>query len=241
MLLALTLGETIVSDLATAIFTGVFVAGGAALVVWFFQSRRQEEEKERDRVRLLAETTRDTRLGFISATSELAGSFYFEVQRYYRQKSHTETWGDPDPHNLDSVYTSWGSRCEVLEQELGARYGEKSDSVKHWHAVRDLLTVRYFDLRDSATPGLLRVNSKDYEGGFHSGLPIADLGVRATVFAAFHTNMEKLVESLRRENPDVGITRRELSALGAISERRWFGLNAWRPAEEMPNPEGVSA
>ena len=154
MLADLGLGPTVVADLANAVFTALFVAGGAAIVVWYFQSRRQDAVRQHDREVLLAQAISEARLQFVARTSELSGDFYFATQRYGRQKRYSELWGTPDRDEFDSLYTKWASRCQVLEQELRARYGSDSKSFELWHAARHLLTVRYFDFRDWAK-GLL--------------------------------------------------------------------------------------
>jgi hypothetical protein len=186
MILGLTLGETILVELLKALFTALLVAGAAALIVRRYQDRAAAQQselehdrdlaaKDRDRERVDERARLEARAQFVSRTSELAGAFYFRTQQHWRSKQAPEVWGPPDVDELDAAYGDWASKSEVLENELRVRYGWEARPPQLWHQVRDLLTVRYFALRDQSTPGLRRVNARGYRDKLHSGLSAEEL------------------------------------------------------------------
>lgn len=204
-------------ELLKAIFAAVFVAGGAGIVVWRSQERaahrtreetRQREEMDRNRDRErdamarqreldveLEREKRALRTAFVARVTDSAGTFYFNTQHFFRQVEDPEVWGEPIPRDFDEVYLNWASGAELLERELGARFGWNSQAEILWHQVRDLLTVRYFDLRGRNTPGLRRKNCRTSDK-FHSGLTETELGDRKIVLGAFHEAMRNLADEL---------------------------------------------
>jgi hypothetical protein len=214
----LTFSETLQIELIKVFATAVLVAGAAALIVARYQSKsaathaaleadreqafkdrdtaRMEAIKEREREIELERAKRQTKSQFVSQTSDLAGAFYFATQQYRRRKDSPDVWGEPDQDAIDSAYGEWARRSEILENELRVRYGWDSPPVLLWHQVRDLLTVRYFHLRDHASPRLREINSKDYEGSLHSGLTAAELDNPNTILDTYHSAMRQLAVSL---------------------------------------------
>jgi hypothetical protein len=232
MVLSLTFSESVQLELYKAIFTAVFVAGAAALVVRYYQDKsaaRQSEveaqradllkqrddararaDKERDDARARADRERElmmaasranrtTQYDFVTRTSELAGSFYFATQQYSRRKRDQQTWGQLNGPELDQLYTQWAANSEVLETELRIRYGREQGPAETWHQVRDLLTVRYFDLRDRNTEALRAVNALGKDGKKHSGLPVDDLNDMNLVLRTYSTAMSELAMHLQQD------------------------------------------
>lgn len=209
--------STVAVELFKAIFTALFVAGGAALVVSRFQSiaarqavdhahQREAADREREHERNvrarqreleveLEKDRRALRTSFVTRVTESGGSFYFQTQRFLRQVGDPDVWGQPDPDALDEAYVSWAIRAESLEGDLRARFGWDSQPEILWHQVRDLLTVRYFDLRGRNTAGLRRKNCRTSDK-LHSGLTESELEDRKAVLDAFHEAMRQLTDEL---------------------------------------------
>jgi hypothetical protein len=198
--------QSIVLELCKAVFTAIFVAGGAGVIVWRFQAnatqRAQNLERERSEMaqqrQLAAELERDKRALKTNCVNEVtasAGSFYFQTQRFWRQTGHPDIWGEPQPHQFDQAYVSWAPRAEAIESELGARYGWNSRAEALWHQVRDLLTIRYFDLRGRNSEGLRQNNCRTDEK-LHSGLTADELLDRKTVLRTYHLAMQGLTQEL---------------------------------------------
>jgi hypothetical protein len=191
----LSLGDTVWVELLKAIFTGVFVAGAAALVVRYYQSRSDTSQRDRERSFQADEDARALKNDFVNRTATLAGSFYFATQRFKRQQRDASTWGKPDDADLDSQYIRWATACAGLETELAARYGSGSNAELDWHQVRDLLTVRYFDLRGKNSEGLKKLNAQTDERR-HSGLTTAQLSDMDIVLDTFHEARRVLADEL---------------------------------------------
>ena len=113
------------------------------------QELHSQPDEERDRQLQVEHDQRTVKTLLLNTASELAGTLYFLTQRYSRQKSNNSAWGAPDGPQLDTAYIEWATKAESFERELEARYGWDTRPVTLWHQARDLLTVRYFDLREN--------------------------------------------------------------------------------------------
>jgi hypothetical protein len=208
VLAELSFGQTIVVELLKAVFTAVFVAGVAAFLVSRYQNRaeanraelethREDAAKERERRLQIDEAKRGAKTRFVNRCSELGGSFYFSTQRYWRQKGTPEIWGPPEGGELDLAYVAWATSSEALEIELRSRYGWDADPPRLWHQVRDLLTVRYFDLRDRNKLSLREKNEKR-DDEFHSGLTAEQLEHEnmGLVLSTYRDAMRSLAKAL---------------------------------------------
>ena len=68
--------------------------------------------------------------------------------------------------------------------------------MTQWHQVRDLLTVRYFTLRDGDSPGIRKINSRGHDGLFHSGLTAEELKNQARLLRTFRETVDALCVSI---------------------------------------------
>mgnify|MGYP007039444875 CR=1 FL=1 len=168
----------------------------AGVIVASYQARQSSRQQERER----AAKERETTSQLVGRSSKLAGSFYFALQEHWRQKTTPAVWGEADGPKLDETYRAWASEAEVLEAELEVRYAAGSRAPADvWHQIRDLLTVRYFDLRDRASANLLQLNAKN-EDRLHSGLSVQELRDQGTVLRTYRKAMDELGESLAKSH-----------------------------------------
>lgn len=181
MPVGLTFSESVQLEIWRALFTLVAVGIGAGAVGSWLQYRRDTKLSDRERdheaeVRRaeLDRELREGRAALLARASELSGRFYLRMQDHRRRQRDPQTYGAVDDSGLDAAYLTWAEGSEVLEFELGFRFGRGSEPQELWHQVRDLLTVRYFWLRGRATEGLLRANASR-EGRVHSGLTVEEL------------------------------------------------------------------
>lgn len=104
---------------------------------------------------------------------------------------------------LDAHYLEARVAGEVLERRVTAYF--LSDRPRElWHRTMDLLTVRYFQLIDQATPALRRANA----GAGHTGLTAAALANPGPVLAAYHEALRDAVQAVLREPLSYGRTGR---------------------------------
>jgi hypothetical protein len=196
MVAQLNYSETLQIEIIKIFATALFVAGAAAIVVAWYQSRSAAAASKREREIDLDHAKRDIKSHFVGATSDLAGTFYITTQQHWRKKSDPNGWGKPDGGELDSAYGQWASKSEVIENELRVRYGWDNPPAVLWHQVRDLLRVRYFQLCDRASDELRRRNAKDFEDETHSGLTTEELASPKIVLSTYHDVMKALSWSL---------------------------------------------
>jgi hypothetical protein len=116
---------------------------------------------------------RDLREQIIVEMTQIAGALYFEAQRYWRATARETT--PPDRlaalrMSLDERYSSARVAGEALEMRLRV-YFSTDRPRQLWHATMDLVTVRYYQVIDLATDGLLSANA----GPEHSGLTVDQL------------------------------------------------------------------
>jgi hypothetical protein len=180
----------------TPLFTALFVAGAATLAVWLVQGSAQAR---RDARQLAQRCNR--------RAVQIAGAFYGETQRYWRKFDKPVDWGalsDDDKKGFDVAYAKFSLDADVFEQELASWYGWDSNVRLTWHQIWDLLTVRYFDVRNRpkrATDGLVDANSKGHEDKYHSGLTAAELRDPKTLLDAYRKSLRRLHADLERPHP----------------------------------------
>lgn len=144
------------------------------------ENARAAEIRKQDLARADAEAERarhgrddELRHELITKMTETCGGLYLATQHYWRVKRDTDCDGAAIQRaraELDAVYLRVRASGEVIENRLEAYF---TTSVPHdlWHAVMDLLTVRYFQLIGQATDGLYEMNA----GGRHSTLSVEEL------------------------------------------------------------------
>ena len=144
----------IVGALVGTLAVGLFVAR----VTERLQQRRQD---------------RELREKIILDMTQAAATLYLESQRYWRATTREVT--TPDRlvtlrASLDERYHSARVAGEALEMRLRV-YFSTDRPRQLWHAVMDLLTVRYFQVIDQINDDILKVNA----GPEHSGLTVDQL------------------------------------------------------------------
>jgi hypothetical protein len=164
------------------------------------QAEKRRAEAREDAMRSRQERTRDDGLRheLVSTMSDSAASLYLMTQHYWRAKSFVKD----NPSDQ-----SGREKLEQLRSELDTRYLQSrtsGDAIEHrlsgffisdaprqeWHRVQDLLTVRYFQLIDRATPKLY----VDNKGDKHSGLEPQEMANPKRVTDAYRAAMKKAVE-----------------------------------------------
>ena len=166
---ALSFWQTVLSDFLQVLFTAILVGVAAAIVVAVFQQRAATRRDALERDLQIQRAQFAVKTDFVKRTSDLAGSFFFKTMAYSRYKQEPGQWTH-DPFELDKSYVLWAADSESIETELRIRYGWDEKPADLWHQIRDLLTVRYYNLRDHDSPKLREINATDYDGKFHSGL-----------------------------------------------------------------------
>jgi hypothetical protein len=166
------------------------VAGVFAAWITERSRRRREATQQRDQ------------LG--SQMVEIANALYLQTQRHWRTRQANPQANQADSASrsaLEEQYLKTRTIGEVIEDRLRTLF--RTDAPRrHWHAVTDLLTVRYFQVtadNGKATDRLLLVNA----GPEHSGLTVEQLvnpavllnhyreELRAASKAVFEELMEK--------------------------------------------------
>ena len=130
--------------------------------------------------------------------SDSAASLYLMTQHYWRAKRFVEDNPSDQPAR---------DRLQQLRPELDIRYLQSrtsGDAIEHrlsgffisdaprqeWHRVQDLLTLRYFQLIDRATPKLY----DDNKGDTHSGLEPKQMTNPKNVTDAYRAAIKRAVE-----------------------------------------------
>lgn len=184
---------------------GVTVLVGG-LAVWAITSRiaadredavRRRAEAREDAEALREQHARDDALRheLVDAMTSSAGSLYLMTQHYWRAK---EDAAGQDPllvgklealrPRLDEQYLASRATGEAVENRLWGYFATTAPRDA-WHAVQDLLTVRYFQLTDRDTDKLYEANA----GPAHSGLSPAELRRPLTLLATYREALKTAV------------------------------------------------
>jgi hypothetical protein len=92
---------------------------------------------------------------------------------------------------LDKQYRASRVMGEVIERRLEA-YFLSNEPKALWHAIMDLLMVRYFHLIGLTTENLLKLNS----GKEHSGLSVNQLRNQKTILDTYRKNLKKVAQAV---------------------------------------------
>jgi hypothetical protein len=219
--------KSVVGAGATAVF--VTVLGSAAATFWTgrFEHKRRDAEDARDENRRIAELARDAksvsddiRRALLERATTVAAAMFVACQDSRRRLKEVDS-NMPNAldqreilDRLDASYLTFAVSQRALEAELGAHFGFRPIPVKaattetpsgfvhgRWHQVADLLTVYYFNLRGEFRDDVLKRNSIDYEGGFHSGIELSPLErdpsqMRKEIRSHYEPAMKDLVASI---------------------------------------------
>lgn len=173
---------------------GTLIIGGfLALIARRAAEHRADALLKEERLR----SENRLRFDLISQAAESASALYMATQHFWRKKVREKTPDDKlaeQREALDQQYRTSRVVGEVLERKLEAYF--LSDVPRaSWHAVMDLLTVRYFQLIGQATPELLELNS----GPEHSGLTVVQLADPQAVLDSYRTRIAQAARCLLEE------------------------------------------
>jgi hypothetical protein len=193
-----------------SLITTVVGTVGFGFFLWWLTNRataqRAADERKRDEISQAAQIKHD----LLAATAEVSATFYLAVQAYWRKikkEQLKEEDKDQARREVEEQYRDSRKGFIVLEARLEA-YFESDKPRETWHKMDDLLTVRYFQLKDQATDELLERNAKGYEGKEHSGLTVEELRDRiakGTLLSEYHEVRKKLpaiLMSAKLREPD---------------------------------------
>lgn len=133
----------------------------------------------------------------ISETTETASTLYNHITWYsqFRVGSARDVQGDDqeiaERLSLKNQYITGRAKAEVLEARLAAYFDEPRVAVA-WHAVRDCLNVRYYQVLGIPDEQLAQVyneNAPGWDDRYHSGLGARYLSDRSTVFKAYSCHL----------------------------------------------------
>ena len=166
------------------------------------------------------------------ALTDTANALYLALQAFWR-KAKDVPLGDRRGVDslaqarevLDEVYLSARARGQVLEQRLNIYFASR-EPAGLWHAVTDLLTVRYFLLLDGDQARRLSIRKRN-AGPRHSGLSETQLNDPALLLETYREKLAATIASLWTNDLD----RRGRHVHGAGSVKTWHG------SPEVVSPE----
>jgi hypothetical protein len=155
---------------------------------------------------------RQTREEIALEMSRLAATFYFELREYRLRPPKpvpgTPSWrltlsglvhgaeppADANREKIDLAYRTFRVGAEVLETRIDV-YFVKDEARALWHAVSDLLTVRYHDSVGELTEKIREQNADDGVTR-HSGLGIAELADSAKVAETYKATVKRAIREV---------------------------------------------
>ncbi len=130
---------------------------------------------------------RALQLRLVERMTRIASALYLETQHYWRERSSTDQNQILLRTRLDQRYHKSRVAGEVLESQLRAFFEDDAPRQK-WHAIMDLLTVRYFQVLSRPIDNLVQINA----GPNHSGLSADELKQPQRVLDAYRSGLLEL-------------------------------------------------
>ncbi len=174
------------------------------LVIGLFAARITDRIQVRRQDRILREQ-------LIVEMTQVASGIYIETQRFWRATKVESTLPERVADlrtSLDERYLSAHVAGEALETRLRIYFVSDTPRLL-WHAVRDLLTIRYFQLIGLATDGLLERNA----GPEHTSLDVEQLRNPQVVL---NTYRSKILEATRAVLDEPAVNRRDYDSSGLL-------------------------
>jgi hypothetical protein len=149
----------------------------------------------------------EIREGLASELTEVANSLYLVLQAFWRaardvplaervtSEALVERRGE-----LDKTYHNVRTKGQVLERRLQIYYADR-EPAKAWHAVTDLLTVRYFLLLEADADRRRRIRRLN-AGPDHSGLTEDQLNNPKLLLETYRSALDDCVQALWQYRPD---------------------------------------
>jgi hypothetical protein len=194
MILAFSFTEQLILNLVGPLVTIIL----GTLIVGAFASRLARKAQERREDHALRER-------LITQATEGPIALYLASQHYWRAKRDlSEDQLLPFRGELDKEYVDARAK-NLLTRNLLKYHFQGSRAAELAHQIDDLLTVRYFQLReeDGASHGLLAANA----GPQHSGLSVKELKSPRRVLQAFHKALNDLAFAVGHDELTVGSRR----------------------------------
>jgi hypothetical protein len=107
---------------------------------------------------------------------------------------------------LAAYYGTFRASADTLEVRLGA-YFEGDEVREWWHAVSDLLTVRYHDTMGTLDSAVIGANELSTTKR-HSGLTAQELRNSSIVVRAYKSALNEAIEAAKRTKRDEGARKR---------------------------------
>jgi hypothetical protein len=190
---------------ATGPLVTVIIGG---LVVWGITYKVQQDRADRIRLQDLAradaaarqaraDRDEEIRHELVTSMTQAAGALYLTTQHYWRAKRRSKDTRTDDGKLqeqrdiLDATYLDSRRSGEIIENRLQG-YFTTSAPRDLWHAVMDILTVRYFQLIDQATPNLYALNA----GPQHSGMKTEEMENPDKLLSQYQLVLKEAVQSV---------------------------------------------
>jgi hypothetical protein len=142
-----------------------------------------------------------------SELTETANALYLALQTFWRaardvplEERRTSAALEERRNELEVIYQNMRTRGQVLERRLQIYYADRHPA-KAWHAVTDLLTVRYFLLLES-DPGRRRRIRNLNAGVEHSGLTEEQLNQPKLLLETYRKSLDDCIQTLWQFDPD---------------------------------------
>lgn len=172
-------------ELALSLSAPLFTALIGTLIVGLFVSRITEAAQARREDSAL-------RADLIRELAEVGAALYLATQHYQRITGSPTSSAMPDDRaSLDHRYLNARAQADALEARLVAHFADERP-LRTWHAISDLLTVRYFQLIGEADDTYVEENS----GPLHSGLTAAELKDFKTIQDAYKNCSRRLPKEI---------------------------------------------
>lgn len=180
-------GERLLLAAVGPLVTVVVGSGLIGLALWKVTNRAQQRREDAARDLEQQRADHELRHDLLAEATRIAATLYLTTQHYWRVYSDGAGGEELAAARtaLDRQYRESRVDAAVLEARLDALYS-REEVAEAWHRVDDLLTVRYMQLIERATPRLLAENAMGRGGRVHSGLTAAELRRPKTVLTAYH-------------------------------------------------------
>jgi hypothetical protein len=149
----------------------------------------------------------EIREALASQLTEAANSLYLALQAFWRaardvplaERATSDTLA-ARRGELEATYQSMRTKGQVLERRLQIYYAQRRPAMA-WHAVTDLLTVRYFLLLEVDADRRRRIRRLN-AGQDHSGLTEDQLNNPKLLLETYRSALDDCVQTLWQYKPD---------------------------------------
>jgi len=192
--------------------------------------------------------TSELKYGLIRDMTETASTLYHQIGMYLRAKNEAAHYAETSADDQEvrelrksvlAQYPKSRAEAEVLEARLTGYFRERRVPIA-WHAVRDCLTVRYYDALGAPPKHWEQVckeNSTGWEGRYHSGLSASELTDGSKVSWAYKRHLENVARMvLACPVEPRRMLRKSERAIDRMLEQAQGGFNYKVPSETTISP-----